>query len=250
MSSAILKTSNLSKRYGDFYANKNVNINVERGTIHGVIGPNGAGKTTLFNCLTGTAPLTSGVIELDGLDISKKPQHLRPSFGLSRSFQVTSLFSDLSVVENLRLAYQALKPLSGFVFWRSVPTQGTAFDVANEILERIGLTDERNLLVSELSHGQQRLLEVGMALMAKPKLLLLDEPTSGMGIDDVPEMIKLLKILKDECTVVLIEHNIRLVTEVCDLVTVMQGGMVISEGTPKQISSDEKVKTAYLGEDL
>ncbi len=250
MANPILQTIDLTKKYGDFFANTGVSINVMADTIHGVIGPNGAGKTTLFNCLAGTVPLTSGEIRLEGHEIGKKPQHVRPLLGMGRSFQVTSLFSDLTVLENLRLASQALHPAKGFVFWKHLPEVGADIDYAHHVLKRIGLDIEANTLVASLSHGQQRLLEVAMALMARPKVLLLDEPTSGMGIDDVPQMIKLLRSLRKECTVVLIEHNIHLVTEVCDIVTVMQLGTVIAEGTPAEISADEAVKTAYLGEDF
>lgn len=246
----ILEVKDLVKRYGDFVATKDVSISVEPGSIHGVIGPNGAGKTTLFNCLAGTVETTSGQIILKGKDITKLPQHARPMAGLGRSFQVTSLFGDLSVFENLRLALQAMKPAKGFVFWKAVDSSGDIEVQISKVLKRIGLEDESDTIVSALSHGQQRLLEVGMALMAQPSVLLLDEPTSGMGIDDIPQMIKLLNELKQECTILLIEHNVGLVTEVCDTVTVIQGGSVISAGTPQEISQDEKVKAAYLGEDL
>lgn len=247
---AILETRSLTKRYGDFVANTDINLSVKQGTIHGVIGPNGAGKTTFFNCLAGTVPTTSGEILLEGNHITKLAQHKRPLVGLARSFQVTSLFGDLSVFENLRLAHQALSPTKGFVFWRSAHETGSTAEAVEKVLKRTSLTAERETPVAALSHGQQRVLEVGVALMSQPRVLLLDEPTSGMGIDDIPQMITLLSELKKECTIVLIEHNVGLVTEVCDAVTVLQGGKVISEGTPKEVSSDEKVKAAYLGEDL
>ncbi len=246
----ILQTKALTKRYGDFLANTDISIDVAEGTIYGIIGPNGAGKTTLFNCLAGTVTTTTGSIILDGNDITKLAQHARSLAGLGRSFQVTSLFEDLSVFENLRLASQAMKPSQGFVFWRGVQDKGPIAKEIDHALERIGLTSESETLVVALSHGHQRLLEVGMALMAKPKVLLLDEPTSGMGIDDIPQMVRLLKALREECTIILIEHNVGLVSEVCDYVTVLQGGEVISAGTPKEVSDDEKVKTAYLGKDI
>ncbi|MGH1541919.1 MAG: ABC transporter ATP-binding protein [Arenicella sp.] len=248
MSNSVLKAINTTKRYGDFYANTNVNLDVKQGTIHGIIGPNGAGKTTLFNYLAGVVSLTSGQVLLEGAEIHKMAQHRRPSLGMGRSFQVTSLFPDLSVWENLRLAGQALKQKDGFVFWRPVANQGGTVDHLKQVISRLDLHNEQQTMVRALSHGQQRILEVGMALMAKPRVLLLDEPTSGMGIDDIPVMIKLLKSLKEECTVLLIEHNIHLVGQVCDTVTVLQGGEVIAEGTPEEVSANELVKTAYLGE--
>ena len=246
----VLETNRLSKRYGDFLAINDVSIQVEAGSIHGIIGPNGAGKTTLFNCLAGAVAITAGKITLQGADITRLPQHARPLAGLGRSFQITSLFSELTVFENLRLARQALSPAKGFMFWRAVETAGPAIDAVTHILRRIGLTAEKGTVVSALSHGQQRVLEVGMALMAHPRVLLLDEPTSGMGVNDVPQMIRLLRLLKEECTIVLIEHNVGLVVEVCDMVTVMQSGAVIFAGTPKEVSEDAKVKAAYLGEGM
>lgn len=246
----ILETRNLTKRYGDFQANKDVCIRTFPRTIHGILGPNGAGKTTLFNCLAGTIRLSSGSILLEGRDISRSPQHVRPSLGIGRSFQVTNLFPDLSIHENLRLAGQALSPLKGFMFWHAVNEGDASGRYADHVLDRIGLSGRRNVPASELSHGNQRLLEVGMALMAKPKILLLDEPTSGMGIDDVPKMIRLLKEVREDCTVILIEHNVGLVTEVCDEVTVMQAGQVISHGTPAEVSADDRVVAAYLGEEI
>lgn len=250
MHSPLLEIKNLTKRYGDFYANTDISFNVDAGTIHGVIGPNGAGKTTLFNCLAGTVPASSGNIIFDGKDIGGMGQYERPRLGIGRSFQVTSLFSDLSVEENLRLAGQALDAKKGFIFWHAVHNSPDETAQIDHVLERITLTAEKELLASALSHGQQRLLEVGMALMAKPKILLLDEPTSGMGVDDVPAMTDLLGALRKECTILLIEHNVGLVTKVCDTVTVMHGGKVLTSGTPAEISENEEVKTAYLGEEI
>ena len=248
MTDIILDVQNMSKRYGAFAANTDISVSVGRGTIHGVIGPNGAGKTTFFNCLAGKVRTTSGSALLDGRDILRLPQHARPGLGIGRSFQVTSLFPELTVLENLRLAGQALHPSSGFVFWHHVHNSGPDVENAGSVISRIGLRAAPDTLVGELSHGEQRLLEFGMALMARPKLLLLDEPTSGMGIDDVPNMTNLLRSLRGECTVLLIEHNIQLVVDVCDRITVLQSGRVICEGTPAEVSENEAVKTAYLGE--
>lgn len=250
MTNVILDVRDLSKKYGDFYALKNISMQVEKGRVHGVIGPNGAGKTTFFNCLAGTNMATSGTVMFEGRAIEKIPQHARPGIGMGRSFQVTSLFPELSVMENLRLAAQALHPSKSFVFWRAVPERDADIDYANHVLERLGFSGQQETLARALSHGQQRVLEVGMALMARPRLLLLDEPTSGMGIDDIPQMKSLLQALREECSILLIEHNIGLVTEVCDVVTVLQAGQVIAEGTPVEVSENESVKAAYLGEGL
>lgn len=250
MVEVLLDVRNLTKRYGDFYALSDVTMQVEKGTVHGVIGPNGAGKTTFFHCIAGTSPSTCGEIVFERKNIEGLPQHARPGLGIGRSFQVNSLFPDLSVIENLRLASQALEPIHGFVFWRPVVHEDIDQRRAESVLHRLGLDGEEQTMVRALSHGQQRLLEVGMALMAQPHLILLDEPTSGMGVDDVPKMIELIKGLRGECTILLIEHNISLVSEVCDAVTVLQAGAVIAQGTPDQISQDEHVKSAYLGEEL
>ncbi|MFK8077161.1 MAG: ABC transporter ATP-binding protein [Granulosicoccus sp.] len=250
MSNPLLETHDLSMRYGEFWANTDINITINPDTIHGVIGPNGAGKTTLFNCLAGTLSPSSGKIVFDGKQIEHLAQYHRPRLGIGRSFQVTSLFPDLTVSENLRLARQALEPSKGFVFWRPVKKSASQIADIDHVLERISLTNEKTTAASALSHGQQRLLEVGMALMVKPKLLMLDEPTSGMGIDDVPAMTELLSTLRAECTILLIEHNVGLVSKVCDVVTVMHGGKVLVSGTPDEISENEEVKTAYLGEEI
>lgn len=250
MSKILLKVSALAKRYGDFYANRNVHLEVKTGTVHGMIGPNGAGKTTLFNCLVGAVKASEGQIIFDGQDITNEPEHARPMCGIGRSFQITSLFPKLSVTENLRLAGQALNPTKGFVFWHPV-VHGTEESLyAQEVIESLGLYELAEKEVQTLSHGQQRMLEIGMALMAKPKLLLLDEPTSGMGVDDIPLVIHLIKKLRKSCTILLIEHNVGLVSLVCDMVTVLQNGEVIAEGTPEEVAGDEKVQSAYLGEAL
>lgn len=250
MTTNILDVRNLDKQYGDFYALSDISMQVESGNVHGVIGPNGAGKTTFFNCLAGTNKATSGTILFEDQPIQDLHQFQRPAIGMGRSFQVTSLFADLSVMENLRLSSQALRRGKGFIFWRAVDHGDEDSSYARTILERVGLRGQDDTLAGALSHGQQRVLEVGMALMARPRLLLLDEPTSGMGIDDVPQMKELLLELRSECSILLIEHNIGLVSEVCDRVTVLQAGRVISEGSPEQVSQDEKVKLAYLGEGL
>ncbi len=250
MTETLLEVRNLTKKYGDFYANTDVSMKVAKRSIHGVIGPNGAGKTTLFNALAGTVRPSEGEIIFENKRIEQLPQHERPRLGIGRSFQVTSLFPELSALENLRLAAQALEPMHGFIFWRPVIREDIDERHAESMIHRLGLEGVENTPVNALSHGQQRLMEVGMALMTRPLLLLLDEPTSGMGIDDVPQMIALLNNLREECTILLIEHNIRLVTEVCDQVTVLQAGEVIAEGTPDEVSENEKVKTAYLGEGL
>lgn len=243
----LLKAVGVAKHYGRFVAVSGVDLNVMSGTIHSVIGPNGAGKTTLFHILTGTTPLTSGQIIFDNEDISRLVDHERVQKGIARSFQVTSLFNNRSVAENLRLAAQGVAPKQAFRLWEGISGRLNQHDRINNVLERIGLTHESKTLAGELAHGQQRRLEVGMALAAEPKAIFLDEPTSGMGVDDIDQMKELIYNLKDKFTVVLIEHNMGIVMDISDTITVMQTGAVLVEGKPDDIRNDERVRQAYLG---
>jgi len=215
--------------------------------VHSVIGPNGAGKTTLFHVLTGTLPITAGKIMFDGHDVTHEPDHKRVRRGVARSFQVTSLFANLSVRENLRLAAQGVDAKRALNAWK--PPRGTLAhaDVVDSVLERLALQRFAGTAAGALSHGQQRRLEVGMALAARPKAIFLDEPTSGMGIDDLADMKQLIRSLRDDYTVVLIEHNMGIVMDISDTITVMQQGRVLVEGRPDDIRGDERVRSAYLG---
>lgn len=247
MSEAILQASGVVKRYGKFTALSDVELRILPHTVHSVIGPNGAGKTTLFHVLTGTLPITAGKIVFDGHDVTHEPDHKRVRRGIARSFQVTSLFANLSVRENLRLAAQGVDARRALNAW--TPPHGTLqhTDVVDSVLERLGLQRFARTAASALSHGQQRRLEVGMALAARPKAIFLDEPTSGMGIDDLDDMKQLIRGLREDYTVVLIEHNMGIVMDISDTITVMQHGRVLVEGRPSDIRGDERVKSAYLG---
>ncbi|GAB2892895.1 ABC transporter ATP-binding protein [Paralcaligenes sp. KSB-10] len=247
MTQPILEARNIVKRYGKFVALAGVDLCVQAKTIHSVIGPNGAGKTTLFHSLTGTVPLTEGSIIFDGHDVSQRADYQRVQAGMARSFQVTSLFPTLSVHENLRLATQGIRPLQALRLWSLIKMRREQADMIEAILEKVGLTQVRHKLSSALSHGQQRRLEVGMALAARPRAIFLDEPTSGMGIDDIDSMKKLIYSLRDELTVILIEHNMGIVMDISDTITVMQQGKVLVEGEPQAIKSDDRVRSAYLG---
>ena len=243
----LLQAKNVTKRYGKFTAVDDVSIDILPNTVHSVIGPNGAGKTTLFHTLTGTVPITSGSILLGGEEVAHLPDYQRVRKGVARSFQVTSLFLNLSVRENLRLAAQGRNPAQAFKLWRSAESLLPAIAMAQTLLDRLSLLDVAERQAGELSHGQQRRLEVGMAMAAQPKIIFLDEPTSGMGIDDIGAMKRLIHGLRADHAVVLIEHNMDIVMDISDMITVMQQGQVLVQARPDAIRSDERVRRAYLG---
>jgi branched-chain amino acid transport system ATP-binding protein len=247
MTAPILQAIDVVKRYGKFTAVNRVTLDILPGTVHSVIGPNGAGKTTLFHTLTGTVPISSGSIRLSGEDIAHLPDYKRVRKGVGRSFQVTSLFLNLSVHDNLRLAAQARRPAHAFKFWRSAESLAGAGDSADALLARLNLASVAGRPAGELSHGQQRCLEVGMAMAGQPRIIFLDEPTSGMGIDDIGDMKRLIHDLRSDCAVVLIEHNMDIVMDISDTITVMQLGEVLVQGKPDVIRRDERVRRAYLG---
>lgn len=247
MTRPILRAKGVVKRFGKFIAVQNVSLTVQPNTIHSVIGPNGAGKTTLFHTLTGTIPATDGSIEFDGVDVTKMADHQRVRQGIARSFQVTSLFPTLTVRENLRLAAQGVHRMRVSDSWFPPIGERAHHEVVDQVLQRMELTRWADTPAATLSHGQQRRLEVGMALAARPKAIFLDEPTSGMGVDDIEAMKSLIHGLRVDHTVVLIEHNMGIVMDISDTITVMQLGQVLVEGTPEVIRNDDRVRSAYLG---
>lgn len=247
MTRPILKAHGVVKRFGKFTAVQGVSLTVQPNTIHSVIGPNGAGKTTLFHTLTGTIPATDGTIEFDGVDVTKLADHQRVRLGIARSFQVTSLFPTLSVRENLRLAAQGVKRMRLADSWFPPVGARAQAGIVDQIVQRMGLGRVEHVAAGTLSHGQQRRLEVGMALAARPKAIFLDEPTSGMGVDDIDAMKTLIHGLRADHTVVLIEHNMGIVMDISDTITVMQQGQVLVEGAPGTIRNDDRVRAAYLG---
>ena len=247
MTRPILRAKGVVKRFGKFIAVQNVSLTVQPNTIHSVIGPNGAGKTTLFHTLTGTIPATDGSIEFDGVDVTKMADHQRVRQGIARSFQVTSLYPTLTVRENLRLAAQGVHRMRVSDSWFPPIGERAHHEVVDQVLQRMELTRWADAPAATLSHGQQRRLEVGMALAARPKAIFLDEPTSGMGVDDIDAMKSLIHGLRVDHTVVLIEHNMGIVMDISDTITVMQLGQVLVEGTPEVIRNDDRVRSAYLG---
>ena len=247
MSTPILEATGIVKQYGKFMALGGVDLRVMPATVHSVIGPNGAGKTTLFHMLTGTRPVSAGRIVFEGKDVTAEADYQRVQRGIARSFQVTSLFPNLSVRENLRLAALGTSPRKAMNAWRPPTGDLACAEIVGQVLERLELTHVSGSAAGVLSHGQQRRLEVGMALAARPRAVFLDEPTSGMGVDDLGAMKRLIRGLVQDHTVVLIEHNMDIVMDISDTITVMQQGKVLMEGAPADVRSDPRVRAAYLG---
>jgi branched-chain amino acid transport system ATP-binding protein len=243
----LLVAEAIDVRFGDFQALSGFSLAVEPGTIHALIGPNGAGKTTLFNALTGVRRPSGGRIVFDGHTVTRAPVHRRIHYGMSRSFQVTALFAGLTVAENLRLAVQAREAGEGWVFWRGPGRRADIRAEVGELLARVGLSDRADERAGGLSHGAQRSLEIGMALAGRPKMIFLDEPLAGMGIDDVHRAKDLIVSLRAEMAVLLIEHNMSVVLDISDRITVMARGRKIAEDAPAGIRLHPEVRAAYLG---
>jgi branched-chain amino acid transport system ATP-binding protein len=244
----LLQTENLTKRFGGVLASDGVNLDVQRGELHAIIGPNGAGKTTLIGQLTGEIAPDDGRIRFDGGDITALPTYRRSMLGLARSFQITSVFLDFTVLDNVALAVQAHAGHS-FHFWRAARTEESLREPARVALERVGLADRADTRVAELSHGEHRQLEIAMALATGPRMLLLDEPMAGMGPEQSARMVDMLRELKRELTILLIEHDMEAVFALADRITVLVYGRVIASGKPDDIRSDPQVREAYLGEE-
>ena len=244
----IFETHNLRKEFGALVAVDDVSIQIRKNTLHAIIGPNGAGKTTFFNLLSGNIEPTGGRVVFKGRDITHKPVHRTIHFGIGRSFQITNIFPNLTVFENIRLACQALG-MDNFKFWQASSYFKKYEDRTWEVIETVGLKDRANTLARTLPHGDQRKLELGMILAPDPEVLLLDEPTAGMAAEQVPELIALVQEIQQagNKTVMLVEHNMNVVMRVSDQITVMHLGKVLAEGTPSEIAANKDVQTAYLG---
>lgn len=243
----ILRVEAISKSFGDFHALDNVDLKVNRGALHAVIGPNGAGKTTFFNVLTGQLGPSSGRILFKGQSVEKLPAYKRAHLGMARSFQITSSYPDLPVRENVRLAAQAVSRSTRRNVLLPVSHFRGPLDIARDVLSRAGLSRWAEVKAGNLSHGLSRRLEIAMALASGPEVLLLDEPLSGMGVDDIPGMEVFLRSLVPEHTVVLVEHNMPVTLAIADRVTVLVGGRILTEGLPREVAEDERVREAYLG---
>jgi len=244
----IFETKNLTKKFGALVAVDDVNIRVQKNSLHAIIGPNGAGKTTFFNLLSGNIEPTSGHVIFKGRDITHQPVHRTIHFGIGRSFQITNIFPTLTVFENIRLASQALGS-DNFKFWQAASHFKQYEERTWDVIEKVGLKDRAQTPARTLPHGDQRKLELGMILAPDPEVLLLDEPTAGMASEQVPELIALIQGIQKagNKTVMLVEHNMNVVMSVCDTITVMHQGRVLAEGTPSQIAANKEVQTAYLG---
>jgi branched-chain amino acid transport system ATP-binding protein len=245
---SLLEVDHVSKRFGSLAAVRDVSLSVAPGELRAIIGPNGAGKTTLFNLVTGLFAPTSGTIRLAGTDISALKPQQRVALGIARTFQVTEIFPELTVGENLRVAVEIAE---GFRLraWLSARERQRVRDRIAELAEQVGLAAKRDRFVGELSHGDQRAAEIGLALALKPRLLLLDEPTAGMGDQETYEITALMSRLHRELgqTIVLIEHDMRVVFHLADRIAVLDQGEVLADGTPREIAADEAVQAAYLG---
>jgi branched-chain amino acid transport system ATP-binding protein len=247
MAEPLLKVESLSKRFGGIVATDDVTLDIAMGELHAVIGPNGAGKTTLIGQLCGQLQPDSGRTFFGGQDISALPMYKRSALGLARSFQITSLFLDLSVLDNVALAVQAHAGHS-FHFWRNARAEKELREPAHAALARVGLSARAGLPASALSHGEHRQLELAIALAGNPRMLLLDEPMAGLGPEESARMVDMLRVLKGELTILLVEHDMDAVFALADRVTVLVYGRVIASGKPDDIRADARVREAYLGE--
>jgi len=245
----VLSLKKLSKRFGGVVAVDKVDLDVTRGEVHALIGPNGAGKTTLISLIAGTMPSDQGEILFLNDYLTHTKPHARVAAGLARSYQITSIFRRFSVLDNLALAVQA-RSGSSFSFWKPVAAEGALFDEARAIADEVDLANKVSSIAAHLSHGEQRALEVGLALATRPKLVLLDEPMAGMGPEESQRMIALIKRIRAQVTVLLVEHDMDAVFRLADRISVMVNGRLIATGSPEETRRNEEVRRAYLGDEL
>ena len=247
MAEPLLRIENLVRRFGGIVATDNLSLDIARGELHAIIGPNGAGKTTLISQLIGQLRPTAGTIRFAGQDVTHLPAWKRSRLGLARSFQITSLLPNFTAADNVALAAQARDGHS-FRFFGNARQEKPLRAAAHAALDRVGLLNRADVTVSRLSHGEQRELELAVALATKPQLLLLDEPMAGLGVTESARMVKLLAELRQEVTIVLVEHDMNGVFALADRITVLVYGRFIASDVPAAIRSNEEVKRAYLGD--
>jgi branched-chain amino acid transport system ATP-binding protein len=242
----ILEAENISQRFGNFLALNQVSVKFAAGELTAIIGPNGAGKSTFFNVLSGAFTPSAGCVRFQGRDITGLPAHDYARLGVAKSFQITNVFKQLSAHENVRVAAQMRH--ARFQLWRPRQALAEVSERADELLVRVGLADVRNKTAADLAHGQQRALEVAMALAAEPQLLLMDEPTAGMSPEETSVMMDLITTLAQERTVILVEHKMKLVMGICKRLIVLHHGEFLAEGTPDDIRNNAEVRRVYLGQ--
>jgi len=247
MAESLLVVDQLHKQFGAVTATRNFSLTLKAGETHALIGPNGAGKTTVLAQLSGELQPDAGIIRLSGRDITRLPVHARARLGLARSFQITALFPEFSTEDNVAMAIQAQTGHS-FRFWRSARCDPRLREPARQVLQQLGLQEQAAIPAKHLAHGEQRQLEVAMALASQPKLLLLDEPMAGMGPGGSRRMAELLRGLKGQLTVLLVEHDMDAVFALADRISVLVYGEIIATGTPDEIRADPAVRKAYLGD--
>jgi branched-chain amino acid transport system ATP-binding protein len=240
----ILRIENLSRRFGGLAALNNVSIAVPRGEIRAVIGPNGAGKSTFFNCLTGVIPPTSGRIVFDGEDIAGLPPHKISQKAIARSYQITNILPGATVLENVRIAVQSRH--HSWALFRHHRAYGDVIDRALAVLDSVGLADKAAELAANISHGEQRNLEIGIALATEPKLLCLDEPTAGMSVTETHATVELIRRIAANLTILIVEHDMEVVMGLARTITVLHYGEVLAEGSPTEIQANPRVQEVYL----
>ncbi|MBX3452897.1 ABC transporter ATP-binding protein [Ferrovibrio sp.] len=246
MAESILEADGLTKQFGGFKAVSNVSLAIKRGTIHALIGPNGAGKTTCFNLITKFMAPSAGAIRFKGRDITNLGADAVARLGLVRSFQISAVFSNLTVLENVRLAVQRRRGAS-FDFWRSNQVLRALEPRARELIAAVGMEDVADVTASELSYGRKRALELATTLALEPEVMLLDEPMAGMGHEDVGRITALIRKVAQGRTVLMVEHNLGVVADLCDRITVLTRGEVLAEGDYATVSKDSRVIEAYIG---
>jgi branched-chain amino acid transport system ATP-binding protein len=245
----MLEVDDLKKRFGGIAASDGVSLKVRQGEVHALIGPNGAGKTTLIAQLSGSIAADEGRILFRGRDVTHEVQHARVKSGLVRSYQITSIFARFSVLDNLALAVQA-RTGSSFSLWRPVAAERALFDEARAVAAEVGLAGKEDVPAAELAHGEQRALELGLALATRPQMLLLDEPTAGMGPEESQRMVEIVDRLRGRLTVLLVEHDMDAVFRLADRISVLVNGRVIATDEPQRIRANPEVRRAYLGEEF
>jgi len=241
-----LELRDLCKSFGGLQATRNVSLRLMPGDRKAIIGPNGAGKTTLFNLVTGIYPVTSGQVLVFGQDVTRWPSHRRTALGMARTFQVTSLFPRLTVLDNVLLAITGLRRTK-FVMWRSLSSYKDVYEKAHRLLDGVGFLDRKDVEVRNLSHGEQRQLEIVLALAGDPKILLLDEPAAGLSSGESAEMVEFLAKLDPRLAILLIEHDMDVVFDVASQISVLHFGEILETGTPRQIHDSPRVQEIYLG---